>query len=175
MSADSGIGYGTGGSGAQTHYDYNKNTYTFEKNNCSVRPPSFNGDVAQFSWWNRKMYSHIIWVDDELRNIIEDGMSFHVESEGMVVDRKSLTEAYRMIYMKHHIVCVILVKALPHSEYTNIVDKSTVKSIFEPLCSYERNQQVKETKANLLVHQCEPFRMTEDEDIEILTKLKISC
>jgi len=60
MSADSGIGSATGGSGAQTHYDYNKKTYTSERNNYSVRPPSFDGDVARFSWWNSKMYSHII-------------------------------------------------------------------------------------------------------------------
>jgi len=102
-------------------------------------------------------------------------MSFHVESEGMVVDRKSLTEAHRMIYMKHHKVRGILVESSPHSKYTKIVDKSTAKAIFESLCSYERNQQVKETKANLLVHQCEPFRMKEDEDIEKLTKLNIIC
>jgi len=46
----------------------------------------------------------------------------------------------------------ILVEALPHSEYTNIVDKYTAKIIIQSLCStYEGNQQVKEAKANMLV------------------------
>jgi len=51
--------------------------------------------------------------------------------------------------MKHHRVREILVDALPHSEYTNIMDKSTIKSTFESPCStYEGNQHVKEVKVN---------------------------
>lgn len=45
MCADSGTGFGTRGCGAQIQYDYN-NTSTSQKNTCSLRPPSFNGDVA---------------------------------------------------------------------------------------------------------------------------------
>jgi hypothetical protein len=74
-----------------------------------------------------------------------------------------------MINRKHHKVRGILVDSLPHSEYTKIVNISSNKSIFESLCStYEGNQQVKEAKANQLVHQYELFRMKEDEDIEIM-------
>jgi len=84
----------TGGTciGATIQFDYNTNTSTSEKNNYSLRPP-FNGDASQFSWWKNKMYSHIIEVDDELWGIIEDNVTFHVDLEGMVVDRKSLTQA----------------------------------------------------------------------------------
>jgi hypothetical protein len=100
----SGTGTGTStdvtGIGAAIRFDYN-NTSTFEKNNYSVRPPSFNGDAAKFSWWKSKMYCHIIEVDDNRWDIIEDGASFPVDSEGMVVDIKSLTEAQRKIYIKH--------------------------------------------------------------------------
>jgi len=76
------------------------------------------------------MCSHIIGVDDELWNIIEDGVSFTIDVEGMVVDMNILTEAQSKIYKKHHKVHGIIVDALPHSEYTKIVDKSTIKSIF---------------------------------------------
>lgn len=56
---------------------------------------------------------------------------------------------------------------LPHSKYTKIVDKSTAKSIFESLCStYEGNQQVKEAKVNLFVHQSKLFKMKDDGNIE---------
>jgi len=48
------------------------------------------------------MYNHIICVGDVLWDIIEDGVGFAVDAEGMVVDRKSLTEAQRKIYRKHH-------------------------------------------------------------------------
>jgi len=71
----------------------------------------------------------------ELWNIIEDGVTFPVDAKEVVLDRKSSTEAQIKIYRKHPIVRDILVEALPHSEYTKIVDKSTTKTIFESLCS----------------------------------------
>jgi len=46
--------YGTGGSGVAIQYDYDNNP-TSEKNNYAVRPPTFNGDGTQFSWWKNKM------------------------------------------------------------------------------------------------------------------------
>jgi hypothetical protein len=67
-------------------YDYNNTNFTFDKNSYSARPPSFNGDAAQLSWWKSKMYSHIIGVDVELWDIIENGVSFLIDPEGMVVD-----------------------------------------------------------------------------------------
>jgi len=47
------------------------------------------------------MYSHIKEVDDNQWDIIEDGVRFLVDSEGMVVDIKSLTKAQSKIYIKH--------------------------------------------------------------------------
>jgi len=86
------------------------------------------------------MYSHIKEVDDNWWDIIEDGVRFPVDSEGMVVDIKSLTKAQSKIYIKHQWLHGILVEYFPHSKYTNIVDKSTANAIFESLCStYEGN------------------------------------
>jgi len=65
------------------------NTFTSDKNSFLVRPPSFNGDAAQFSWWKSKMYSHIIGVVNELWDIIEDDVCFEVDTKGIVTDRKS--------------------------------------------------------------------------------------
>jgi hypothetical protein len=79
-----------------------------------------------------------------------------MNSEGMSIDIKGLTEARKKIYMKHHRVCGIFFDALTHEEYTKIVNKVTASSIFESLCAtYEGNQQVKEAKVNLL---CSSFR-----------------
>jgi len=63
------------------------NTTTSEKNNYSGKPSSFNGDATQFSWWKRKMYSHIIGIYDELWDIIVKAVSFEVDDEGVMTDR----------------------------------------------------------------------------------------
>lgn len=115
------------------------------------------------------MYTHIIGLDDKLRDILEDGINIPVNKVRMVSNRKTLTPIQEKIYRKHHWVRGILVDALPHSEYIKIIDKSTAKTIFEFLwATYEGNQQVKEAKANLLVQQYELFRMKEGKDIETM-------
>jgi len=38
------------------------------------------------------MYNHIIGVDDELWDIIEDDVGFTVDAKGLVVDRNTLTK-----------------------------------------------------------------------------------
>lgn len=87
----------------------------------------------------------------------------------MVKGRETFTPAHKKTYRKHHKVRCILVDSLPHSEYIKIIDKSTTKTIFESLCTtYERNKQVRETKANLLVQQYELFKMKMDGDIKIM-------
>jgi hypothetical protein len=62
-----------------------------------VPPGSASRDVAQFSWWKSKMCNHIIGVDDEPWDIMEDGVSFDVDTEEIVVDKKSLIEAQMKI------------------------------------------------------------------------------
>lgn len=84
-------------------------------------------------------------------------------------DRKDLPQAQKKVYRKHHRVRSILVDDLPHSECIKIIDKSTAKTIFNPLCdTYEGNQQVLEVKANLLIQRYKLFRMKKDEDIETI-------
>jgi len=34
----------------------------------------FKGDPDTFSWWKTKMYSHIMGLDEELWDILEDGV-----------------------------------------------------------------------------------------------------
>lgn len=136
-------------------------------NNHTARPPTFSGNSTQFEWWKSKMYTHIIGLDDELWDILEDGIDIQVKGVGMVYDKKSLTPDRKKIYGKYHTVRGILVDALPHSMYLQIIDKSTSKIIFKYLCAtYEGNQQVQEAKENLMVQQYDLFSMKDDEDIE---------
>lgn len=52
---------------------------SFEKSNYIVRPLTFSGDSTKFEWWKGKMYTHIIGIDDELCDIIEDGINIEVD------------------------------------------------------------------------------------------------
>lgn len=105
------------------------------------------------------MYTYIISPDDDLWDILEDGIDIIVNGLRMVDDRKILTPSLKKIYRKYYRVRGILVDVLPHSEYIKILDKSTAKTIFESSCAtYEGNQQVKEAKYNLLVQQYDMFR-----------------
>lgn len=61
------------------------------------------------------MYTHILGLNDELWDILEDGIDIPVNGVGMVSDRKVLTPTQKKVYIKHHIVRGILVDDVPHS------------------------------------------------------------
>ena len=89
------------------------------------------------------MYSHIIGMDEELWDILEEGVgNLRLHEEGV---------------------------ALPHKEYLKMSDKSTAKAMFTSLCAnYKGNKKGREAKATMLVHQFELFRMKEHESIETM-------
>ena len=69
----SGSGSSSGsGCGAAIHYDYSNNRN--ERSANHKKPPMFNGDPEMFSWWKTKMYSHIMGIDEELWDVLEDGV-----------------------------------------------------------------------------------------------------
>ena len=130
----------------------------------------FNGDPETFSWWKTKMYSYIMGLDEELQDVLEDGVGdFVLDEDETAIDRKKHTTAQKKMYKKHHKIRGILVAALPHNEYLKMSDKSTTKAMVASLCSnYEGNKKVREAKATMLVHQYELFKMKEDDDIETM-------
>jgi len=167
--SSSGTGSGSGG-GAAIPYDYSNNTNKHERSANHNKPPMFNGDPEMFSWWKTKMYNHIMGMDDELWDILEEGVGdLKLDEEGAALDRKAHTAEQKKLYKKHHTIKGILVAALPHKEYLKMSDKSTAKAMFTSLCSlYEGNKKVRAAKATMLVHQYELFRMKEDENIETM-------
>jgi len=116
------------------------------------------------------MYSHFMGLDEELWDVLEEGVGDLVlDEERVVVDRKKHSASQKKLYKKHHRIRDILVAALPHKEYFKMSDKSTTKAMFASLYSnYEGNKKAREAKAIMLVHQYELFRMKDDEDIESL-------
>ena len=119
--------------------DYTSTPYNYdndkERGSHSSRPPLFTGEAEKFPWWKSKLYSHIIGIDDELWDIIEDGIEIEVDDEGKCADRKRLTDEQKKIYKKHHRVRGIMCDAIPHEEFMKISNKSSAKTIFESLCS----------------------------------------
>jgi len=109
-------------------------------------------------------------LDEELWDILEDGDGdLALDEEGVVVDRKKHTPAQKKLYKKHHKIRGILVVGLPHTEYLKMSDKSTTKAMFASLCAnYEGSKKVRESKATILVHQYELFKMKDDETIEVM-------
>ena len=71
--SSSGARSGSGGR-AEIPYDYSNNTSKHESSSNHNKPPMFNGDPEMFSWWKTKMYSHVIGMDDELWDVLEDGV-----------------------------------------------------------------------------------------------------
>jgi hypothetical protein len=58
--------------------------------------PKFNGDPEEFSWWKTNFYSYVMGLDEELWDILEDGVGDLVlDEEGDVVDRKKHTPAMK--------------------------------------------------------------------------------
>ena len=74
----------------------------------------FNGDPEMFSWWKTKMYSHIMGMDEELWDVLEDGVGdLRLDEEGAALDRKAHTAEKKKLYKKHHTIRGILVLPFP--------------------------------------------------------------
>ncbi|RHN74110.1 putative RNA-directed DNA polymerase [Medicago truncatula] len=114
------------------------------------------------------MYSFIMGLDEELWDILEDGVDdLDLDEEGDAIDRRIHTPAQKKLYKKHHKIRGIIVASIPRTEYMKMSDKSTAKAMFASLCAnFEGSKKVKEAKALMLVYQYELFRMKDDESIE---------
>jgi hypothetical protein len=62
-------------------------------------------------------------IDDELLDIIEDGIDIPIDEEGVAIDRKKHTIIHKKLYKKPHKVRGVIVAALSHSEYLKLGDK----------------------------------------------------
>ena len=149
-------------SGSVVPYDYGNKKADYGK------VPKFNGDPEEFSWLKTNFYSYVMGLDEELCDILEDGVGDLVlDEEGAVIDRKKHTPAQKKLYKKHHTIRGSLVTAISKAEYMKMSDKSTSKAMYASLCaSYEGSKKVREAKALMLVHQYELFKMKDDQSIE---------
>ncbi|WJX61931.1 hypothetical protein P8452_46978 [Trifolium repens] len=83
-------------------FDYDTN-----EKKSSDKIPFFNGDATSYPFWKTKMYSHIIGVDYDLWDMVEEGVTFeNMDGEGVVSyeNRKSFTPDQKKEYKKHRLV-----------------------------------------------------------------------
>jgi len=110
---------GSSGNHSVVPYDYSN------KKSDSGKVPKFNGDPKELSWWKTNFYSYIMSLDEELWDILEDGVGdLDLDEKGAAVDRKKHTPAQKKNYKKHHKIRGSLVTAIPRPEYTKMSDKS---------------------------------------------------
>lgn len=67
----------------------NSDSNTSKTKNYTSKPQTFSGDSTEFEWWKSKMYTHILGVDDELWDILEDYIYIHVDGIRMVADKRA--------------------------------------------------------------------------------------
>jgi len=138
MSVESSVSGGSGSNHNGVPYDY------FDKKANSGKVPKFNGDPEEFSWWKTNFYSYNVGLDEELWDILEDGVGdLDLDEEGPVVHRKKHTPAQKKMYRKHHKIRGSLVTTIPRAKYMKMSDKSTAKAMVSSLCAnYEGSKKV---------------------------------
>ena len=81
----------SGGDEASSTTNHNQVPYNYDNDKDrsfnNSRPPMFTGEAEKFPWWKSKLYSHVIAIDDELWDIIEDGIDIAVDDEVKCANR----------------------------------------------------------------------------------------
>ncbi|KEH19774.1 hypothetical protein MTR_8g468190 [Medicago truncatula] len=96
-------------------YDYGTSD---DKKFDSSKAPRFNGAPEEFCWCKTKMYSYIMGLDEELWDVLEDGVAdLALDEEGAAIDRKKHIAGQKKLYKKHHKIRGILVATLLRIEY----------------------------------------------------------
>ncbi|GAB2275675.1 hypothetical protein Dimus_039143 [Dionaea muscipula] len=124
----------------------------------------FNGDA--YNLWKSRMKDFIKSVDYEVWKIVKDG-PLKIEDEKKVKKPKATwneedtKRAEKNAKARNILKCV-----LTEDEFNQVSALKSAKEIWDSLKNkYEGNEEVKESKVDILVHQYELFTMNEEESI----------
>ncbi|MCI18953.1 aspartyl-tRNA synthetase, partial [Trifolium medium] len=102
--------------------------------------PLFIGESSQFYLWKDEEKNHFLRTNEVLWDIVQNGVNLAINSEGMVEDRKSLTETQKQDYKNHHKAKYMMMQTISQAEFNKLSETSTTKAIYESLCDlYERS------------------------------------
>ncbi|WJX38864.1 hypothetical protein P8452_26483 [Trifolium repens] len=95
----------------------------------------------------------------------------------MTINRRSLSEAQKKVYINHRKVRYIMIEAIPYSEYIKLTDTSTAKAVYDSLCAtYEEDEPKKESKSLTLKSSDRIIKdeySEEDSDVEEIETLEL--
>lgn len=121
-------------------------SYTNNNDHYSAKPPIFNGE--NFYCWKDKIESFFLGFDGDLWDMVLDGYTHHVDSNGVGLEKSKMNEHQKRDNKNNHKSRTILVNTISYIEYEKITNRDYAESIFGSLrMTYEGNAQVKETKA----------------------------
>ena len=126
------------------YYLYIHNIYLYQYHNTKPNPINIDY-LLGLTPTETNFYSYVMGLDEELWDILEDGVGDLVlDEEGPAIDRKKHTLEQKKLYKKNHKIRGSLVTATPKAEYMKMSDKSTAKAMFASLCAnYEWSKKVK--------------------------------
>ncbi|GJX28793.1 zf-CCHC domain-containing protein [Tanacetum coccineum] len=148
------------------------------------RPPLFESD--SFIYWKNRFETYVKSKDLDLWHIITDGdfkpivQNPETKLDEVVPFVKQNDELKKKL-AKNNEAKMVIYNALPRKEYERIFMCDTAQQIWKTLLvTHEGNNQVKDSKIDLLVQQYEQFVISEDESIDsafarfnvIITSLK---
>ena len=113
-------------------------TSTSKHYSSNKKVPVFSGDALRFEWWKDNIYHYINGIDDELWDLIEEGVSIDgigLDGKITLAQKRALSTANKKIFSKHNKVKNIMMSAISHDEYTKIMDRSTAKAMYDSLCA----------------------------------------
>jgi hypothetical protein len=99
--------------------------------------------------------------------------------DGMTINRRSLSEAQKKVYINHRKVKYIMIEAIPYSEYIKLTNTSTAKAVYDSLCAtYEEDEPKKESKSLTLKSSDRIIideYSEEDSNVEEIETLELHC
>lgn len=96
-----------------------------------------------------------------------DGYTHHIDEDGTKLEISKMDKQQKKDHKNHHRSKTILLNVISYSDFENITNRHSAKSIFDTLkMAHGGNEQLKETKTLTLIQKYESFKMEEDEMIE---------
>ncbi|XP_050897918.1 uncharacterized protein LOC127104807 [Lathyrus oleraceus] len=140
---------------------------TNKRDSYNSKPPVFDGE--NFDYWKDKIEIFFLGYDVDLWDTVTNGYEPPVSDVGIVITKSKMTYDQKRDFKNHHKVRTIMLNDISYNEYEKITNRETAKEILDSLkMTHEGNNQVKETKALVLIRKYEAFRIEEDEAIEVM-------
>jgi hypothetical protein len=138
-------------------FDYSRIPYNSNAHLLSIplrKPPHFDGE--DFSFWSRKMHSHLFSLHPSIWEIVENGMHFDSTDNLVLINEQIHKNAQ---------ATTVLLESLCRDEYNKVSGLDNAKQIWDTLkISHEGNDATMITKMELVEGELGRFVMIRGEE-----------